>query len=544
MRMRTTTVADAAPVDDDSASLSFLTPLRYFSLYRLLMTSVLLAIVLGFAGDISFGRYNEMLFSRTALAYWGFALVTMLGADRVLPTSGGRLTLGVLADIVFLTVLTYASGGASSGLPFMHVVVLAFAALVGQGRLAVFYAAVASIAMLFEQSIQAITTVDDATTFVQVGTISIGFFATAIAVRLLARRVIANEVLARERGRDLAEQMRVNERVIRDMEDGVLVVDPDGRVTQANPQAHRLLDPTMPRPVTLADFSPALDDLLSGIVSADRERVMVLDLPARPAAVRVRCVPAGEQGGHLVFIEDLARLREQARQIKLAALGRLTASMAHEIRNPLSAITQAAELLQEERRAETQARLTRIICDNSQRLDRLVSDVLELGRRDRAEPELLDVAAYARGFVDELAMRDASVRSRVRIDAPASGAIWFDRGHLHQVLWNLVVNALRYASQGQESVRIIVRSEDDATLIEVLDDGPGIDVAVRTHLFEPFFTTHSKGTGLGLYIARELCEANGARLDFVDNSPGAHFRVRGMNRSWDGAWNVGDHNVS
>lgn len=170
--------------------------------------------------------------------------------------------------------------------------------------------------------------------------------------------------------------------------------------------------------------------------------------------------------------------------------------------------------------------------------------MLELGRRDRAEPELLDVAAYARGFVDELAMRDASVRSRVRIDAPASGAIWFDRGHLHQVLWNLVVNALRYASQGQESVRIIVRGEDDATLIEVLDDGPGIDVAVRTHLFEPFFTTHSKGTGLGLYIARELCEANGARLDFVDNSPGAHFRVRGMNRSWDGAWNVGDHNVS
>jgi len=545
MRMRTTTVADAASAaDDDGVSLSFLTPLRYFSLYRLLMTSVLLAIVLGFAGDISFGRYNEALFSRTALAYWAFALVTMLGADRVLPTSGGRLTLGVLADILFLTLLTYASGGASSGLPFMHVVVLAFAALVGQGRLAVFYAAVASIAMLFEQSIQAITTVDDATTFVQVGTISIGFFATAIAVRLLARRVIANELLARERGRDLAEQMRVNERVIRDMEDGVLVVDPDGRVRQANPQAHRLLDPAMPRPVTLADFSPALDDLLSGIASADRERVMVLDLPARPAAVRVRCVPAGEQGGHLVFIEDLARLREQARQIKLAALGRLTASMAHEIRNPLSAITQAAELLQEERRAETQTRLTRIICDNRQRLDRLVSDVLELGRRDRAEPELLDVAAYARGFVEELAMRDASVRSRVRIDAPASGAIWFDRGHLHQVLWNLVVNALRYASQGQESVRIIVRGEDDATLIEVLDDGPGIDIAVRTHLFEPFFTTHSKGTGLGLYIARELCEANGARLDFVDNSPGAHFRVRGMNRSWDGAWNVGDHNVS
>ncbi len=520
------------------------TPLRYFSLYRLLMTSILIAFVLGFPGQISFGDYNEALFSKTALAYWAFALLVTLGADRILPGAGGRLTLGVLADIVFLTMLTYASGGASSGLPFMHVVVLAFAALVGQGRLAVFYAAVASLAMLFEQTMQSITVNDAATSFVQVGTISIGFFATAIVVRLLARRVIANEALARERGRDLAEQVRVNERVIRDMEDGVLVVDPDGRVRQANPQARRLLDPPMPRPVTLADFSPALESLLSGAAAVDRERVMVLDLPGRPAAVRVRCVPAGGQGGHLVFIEDLARLREQARQIKLAALGRLTASMAHEIRNPLSAISQAAELLQEERRAETQARLTRIIVDNSHRLDRLVSDVLELGRRDRAEPELLDIAGYARTFVDELAMRDPSVRSRVRIDVPANGHIWFDRGHLHQVLWNLVGNALRYAGQGEESVRLILRAADDATFIDVLDNGPGIDSAARVHLFEPFFTTHSRGTGLGLYIARELCDANGATLDFVDNSPGAHFRVRGMNTSWDGAWNGEGQNVS
>jgi two-component system sensor histidine kinase PilS (NtrC family) len=542
MESRLTPGADALMAN--GASLSHLTPLRYFSLYRLLMTSVLLAFVLGNLGDNSFGRYNELLFSRTALTYWLFAVAILLGADRILPTAGGRLTLGVLSDILFLTILTYASGGASSGLPFMHVVVLAFAALVGQGRLAMFYAAVASLAMLFEQSMQAIMRADGATTFVQVGTISIGFFATAMVVRLLARRLIANEVLARERGRDLAEQIRVNERVIRDMEDGVLVVDLAGRVTQANPQARRLLDPAMPRPVTLADFSPVLDDLLSPLAAPDRERVMVLDLPARPAAVRVRCVPAGGQGGHLVFIEDLARLREQARQIKLAALGRLTASMAHEIRNPLSAITQAAELLREERRADTQARLTRIICDNSQRLDRLVSDVLELGRRDRAEPELLDVASYVQSFIEELAMRDTSVRSRVRIDVPVPGVIWFDRGHLHQILWNLVVNALRYASQGQEVVRIIVRSEHDATLIDVIDDGPGIDSTVRGHLFEPFFTTHSKGTGLGLYIARELCEANGARLDFVDNPSGTHFRVRGMNRRWDGAWNAADQNVN
>ena len=541
--MQTSPNAEALAMEDAAATLRS-TQLRYFSLYRLLMTSVLVGFVLVYPDQIIFGDYNERLFSRTALAYWAFAVIVMLGADRILRGIHARLTLGVLFDIIFLTVLTFASGGASSGLPFMHVVVLAFAALVGQGHLAVFYAAMASLAMLFEQSMQIITMSGSATSFVQVGTISIGFFATAIVVRLLARRVIANESLARQRGLDLLEQMRVNERVIRDMEDGVLVVEPDGRVRQANPQAHRLLEPDMPRPVTLADFSPALDEQLFREHGAVRERLIVLDLPSRPAAVRVRCVPAGEQGGYLVFIEDLARLREQARQIKLAALGRLTASMAHEIRNPLSAISQAAELLQEERRAETQARLTRIIGDNSQRLDRLVSDVLELGRRDRAEPELLDLHGSLCTFVDELAMRDPTVRSRVRIDAPEPGLIWFDRGHLHQVIWNLVVNALRYASPGEESVRLIIRAREDATLLDIIDDGSGIDSMARAHLFEPFFTTHSKGTGLGLYIARELSDANGATLEFVDNSGGAHFRLRGMNKSWDGAWNGGEQNVT
>ena len=510
--------------------------LRYFSLYRLVIASVLVALVYGVPGEISFGDYEGPLFSTVVRAYWLFAACMMAGLDRLLPTFDARLTAGVLSDILFLTLLTYAAGGVGSGLPFMHVVVLAFAALMGQGRLALFYAAVASLAMLFEQAMQWVNIGSDSARFVHVGTISIGYFATAIAVRLLARRVIANEALARDRGRDLAEQMRVNERVIRDMDDGVLVVDPGGHVRQANPQARRLLDPVMPRPVTLADYSPALAAAIDALADLSRERVFALDLPSRPAALRVRCVPAGEGGGHLVFIEDLARLREQAQQIKLAALGRLTASMAHEIRNPLAAISQAAELLADERRAETQARLTRIIADNALRLDRMVSDVLELGRRDRAEPELLDLVAYLRGFVEEYAMREPDVRSRVRIEGEGAALLLFDRGHLHQVMWNLLGNALRYASAAEGAVRITVHSDDDGTRMDIVDDGQGVPDNARTHLFEPFFTTHSRGTGLGLYIARELSDANGARLDFVDNSPGARFRLRGLNRSIEESW--------
>ena len=164
--MQTSPNAEAVAVEDAAATLRN-TQLRYFNLYRLLMTSVLVAFVLIYPDQIIFGNYSEGLFSRTALAYWAFAVIVMLGADRILRGMHARLTLGVLFDIVFLTLLTYASGGASSGLPFMHVVVLAFAALVGQGHLAVFYAAMASLAMLFEQSMQIITTSGSATSFVQ-----------------------------------------------------------------------------------------------------------------------------------------------------------------------------------------------------------------------------------------------------------------------------------------------------------------------------------------------------------------------------------------
>ncbi|WP_051079191.1 sensor histidine kinase [Methyloversatilis thermotolerans] len=514
----------------------WLTPLRYFNLYRLLISSVLLALVFGVPGEVSFDGYHGPLFARLAITYWLLAIGITLGADRLFKADA-RLPFGVLSDILFLTALTYAAGGIGSGLPFMHVVVLAFAALVGQGRLALFYAAVASLALLFQQALQWVAQEGDGGRFVQVGTISIGFFATAIAVRLLARRVIANEMLARERGRDLAEQIRVNERVIRDMDDGVLVVDPGGRVRQANPQARRLLDPDMPRPVMVADYSPALASALDALSAGTPERSFILDLPSRPAAVRVRCMPAGGAGGHLVFIEDLERLREQARQIKLAALGRLTASMAHEIRNPLAAITQAAELLAEERRAETQARLIRIIGDNSLRLDRMVSDVLELGRRDRAEPELLELCGWLRAFVEEYALRDPDLRRRVLLRADGEALLHFDRGHLHQVMWNMLGNALRYATRNDAAVCITVYALEHSTEIDIVDDGPGVPEGVRAHLFEPFFTTHSRGTGLGLYIARELCDANGATLDFVDNAPGARFRLRGMNRSTDERWN-------
>jgi two-component system sensor histidine kinase PilS (NtrC family) len=236
-------------------------------------------------------------------------------------------------------------------------------------------------------------------------------------------------------------------------------------------------------------------------------------------------------GEVLVFLEDVGRIREQAQQLKLASLGRLTASIAHEIRNPLSAIGHAGELLREERRGEMQDRLLRILNDNVIRLDRIVKDILELGRQNRADPELLRAEDFCADFLEEFAESEGASPQAITLEVRDAFLVWFDRSHLHQVLWNLVSNALRHSSRGPGAVRIVLQRGPGEGRVElhVMDDGPGIPETVREQIFEPFFTTHTQGTGLGLFIARELCATNGASLELAPSTGGAHFIVAGRN---------------
>jgi len=505
---------------------TFWRSLRFFSVYRLFIASLFLGAALVFGDTISLGTQDPPLFGRAAAIYLllGMAFfVTLLRRPRYFNL---QLSVQVAADIASLTVMMFASGGQKSGIAVLLLVVVASAGLVGQGRMTLFYAALASVAMLLEESWRALTREADPADFVRTGMICIAFFGTAIIARLLARRVVANENLARERGRQLDDQLRISERIIRDMEDGVLVVDGEGRVRLQNPRARALLDAEAADNAGLGTLSPALAERYRVWSAQDVETVEMLP-QERGQSLRVRYLPAAEAGGHsLIYLEDMERVQAQAQQLKLAALGRLTANMAHEIRNPLAAISHAAELLAEEERDPLHQRLGRIIHDNTRRLNRLVTEVLELGRRDRAQPEVLSWQAFLAGFLEEMALHDPSVSRRVAVGA-GDVELHFDRGHLYRVLWNLLGNALRHASAAEGAVRIEARAGPTARSVElhVVDDGPGVDPTLRNQVFEPFFTTHGAGTGLGLYIARELCEASGASLELLDGARGAHFRI-------------------
>lgn len=524
-------------LESQGVSDAYWTSLLYFSYYRVFLTSLLLSAVFFEPQLLDFVDPERLpLFRNITIFYWCATLCAILVRQRYRQRFSLQLSLQVAVDIFALVLLMHASSGLRSGLGVILLISLAAGGLVGQGRLVLFYAAVATISLLVQQTLFALHAgAFLATDFFQAGLFSTGFFASAISARLLARRVVANEELAFRRGVELLNQVRLSQRIIEDMQDGVLVVDVQGTVKQHNLRAETLLGLPSGFSGPLVAYSQALNDAYRDWRAGVGAALVLLHAGAAGKLLQARFVHAVEvdidQSDALIFLEDMDRLREQAQQLKLAALGRLTANIAHEIRNPLSAINHAAELLHEDEGSNP--RLLRIVLDNVQRLERIVRDVLEVGRRDRVNAELVALADFLPLFVTEFVGKAGVPEGVVALHCAPDLALRFDRSHLHQVLWNLLTNALRHCRQHEGSVQVLAQREGSKVAIHVRDDGPGIEASLREQVFEPFFTTHQHGTGLGLYIARELCESNAARLVLLNSDVGTDFCLIGE-------WRVSD----
>jgi two-component system sensor histidine kinase PilS (NtrC family) len=505
---------------------SFWTSLRYFNLYRISLAALFFTSSLVYGKELILGAHSIELFRYFAAAYLLLAVVLHGVIRNVRDHFDLQLSVQVSLDILAITLMMYASAGIRSGLGVMLLVSLTGAAIIAPRRLVYLYAALSTIALLLEQGYWVLTDDQPSANFLQPGLLAIGCFATAGVTSWLAQRVAANEALARARGRALATQTRVNQLVIEDMHDGVVVLDRDARVVQHNPQAQRLLGVERLLAADLTALLTGFDAFWRGWRSGGAA-ASTGDFDTRGRDLRLRLLDAAtEEEYSVLFIEDTTRERDQAQQLKLAALGRLTANIAHEIRNPLAAISHASELLDEDKSSTDLGRLTRIIHDNTRRLDRLVADVLQLNRRDRISAERISLAPWLAGFAAEFAANESLPAEHVALE-PAAREAWieFDREHLRQVMWNLLRNALRYARPEPRAVRLRIGAFGDRVELSVIDNGPGVPGAEQGQLFEPFFTTDSKGTGLGLYLARELCTANRAVLEYVDDLPGAHFRI-------------------
>ncbi|MEX0731067.1 MAG: ATP-binding protein [Aquisalimonadaceae bacterium] len=514
----------------DSHELYTWRPLRLLAVYRLLVAVILMFGSLSGLDSALLGADQPALFLQFSIGYFLFALLLLVTSLPISKFFVFQVCLHTLGDILILSLLIYAVGLEENGLgPLLLVAVAGGSIMVGL-RLAALFAAVASIALLFQHMLHYFRYDQLSVSYTQVGLLGLAMFVGALATSYLAKRARESTALAEKRGVDLANLQALNAHIVQRLHDGAVVVDGNNRIRLLNSAAWALMGRPDhgPEPV-LKDLSPSLGATLAtwrGNPTISPEAVHV----GEGAEVMPRCIPLGDKGGALLFLEDMAELRAQVQQAKLVSLGRLTASIAHEIRNPLSAITHAGQLLEEAELTSSDRRLLEIIHNQSQRLNGIIDSVLRMSRREQPARDTFVFKAWLREFADELSMQhDLQHLSLNLEDVPGELLVDCDPGHLNQVLNNLIRNAVEHGNMPKTSPTVIVsagRDNSGRPWVEVRDNGKGISAEHAEHLFEPFFTTASKGTGLGLYLARELCESNQARLALLTTAPvGACFRI-------------------
>lgn len=475
---------------------------------------------------------NSFVIATSLYFVFGLAAFGWIQQER-LPLPLAQTLLALLGgDIFFLGLAMIAGGSSGAPLPILLFPQLAASGWLLRTRTAFFHAALAAIVLLGLEAWRVLNGTIGAPQLFQTALISIGYFAMVGIAVVIGRYTKASEDLAAQRGIDVANLEHVNRLIIQDMQDGVLVVDLNGVVRGHNAQVTRLLGGfgRMRGGMRLSEFSTTLHDYWRRWNEDPSETLPPFKVESTQRLLRVRLVRIGSglNGGTLVYLEDLGRAQNEAQQMKLAAMGRLTASIAHEVRNPLSAINQAAQLLEEDGAVAPEgARLLSMIRNNAKRIDRIVGEVLQLNRRDRQQPEAIPLGDFVRSITEEIVQAEGIPARGIVIDVPDDLLVVFDRGHLSQIAWNLVRNAWQHCQKREGSISIAARAGymGDRVICELGDDGPGVPAEYRVHIFEPFFTTRPGGTGLGLYIARELADANGAALELLSRAPGASFRV-------------------
>ena len=467
----------------------------------------------------------------TAAIYLLFALLALTRTRRMPRRLTGSVSLCLGADVIAALLAALMMPAAHTGIAAMLVINIGAGALLLPPRLGGLFAALGALAML-AQSLAG--NGDVGRNLLESGLFGLAYFATAALCYALGTQMRASEALAERRGLDLANLSQVNELIIRRMKTGVLLVDDANHIHQINESAWMLLG------------SPALDKRDLGEVAPELSRRLYhwrgthkLDTTAIALAEGVpEVIPrftrlaANDESHVLIFLDDTSLVSRRAEQLTLTTLGRLSASIAHEIRNPLAAIRYSAQLLAESRAIpDADQRMVDIINNHCGRLNEIIENILQLSRRERSRPEALDLNGWVLAFVDEYKEANDLGSDALRaLLYPHAVEALADPQHLQQVVWNLVQNALRYGRLPDEPARVMVvarlASDDGPPLIEVIDRGPGIPPKVAAQIFEPFFTTHEYGTGLGLYLARQMCEANQATLEYVPVAGGGScFRI-------------------
>ena len=511
---------------------------RVYVAYRSLVSIVLLIMLVNPSTRALVGSLSPGLYTTAALVYLATSIPLVGSLSTRLNESQTLMLLVFLVDIVAITLLADSSGGMTSGLPALLVItVAASAVLISNRKLAMLVAAISVLAILLDTAWLILRDVLDIGSLFPAGLLGLLVFGVALMVQTIAHRLGRAEELARNRSSDLYNLQRLNEQIVQHMQTGILLVNNEGIVRVMNKSAMRLLTPE--RQITeqqggqLEDYCVQLADQFKQWEHSGWHRATPFTVAegGNPLIANFQELQPRVNHESLVFVEDYTPVTQHAQSLKLNSLGRLTASIAHEIRNPLGAISHAAQLLQESPDlAPSDSRMADIIQHHSERVNQIVESVMQISRREPPKPEQLLLESWLSAFVREY-LNALNRPAEVTIDCDYKELlIEFDPENLQRIFSNLLDNALRHSKQetGKETARIHI--DVDSTLhqyqINMIDNGSGVAFADRAKLFEPFFTTMSEGSGMGLYLCKELCQINNADLDYRPTGKGEScFRI-------------------
>ncbi|MGX5730561.1 sensor histidine kinase [Pseudoxanthomonas beigongshangi] len=509
--------------------------LYFFALYRTLEAALLAGLVFSPLSDLLGSQRHPNLGIGVTVSYLiASVLLLLVRSPRWMTVT---VVVGLAVDIAAAAVITHALPATTAGVAMMLLFnVAAGSLLIPSWRWAMAMIGLTVVAQFIEYGWTLFHDGDTERSLAEVMMFAISYLAVGYLSHQAGQRARRSEALADQRGAEVANLVEINELIIRRMRTGVLVVDADNHIKLANEAASLLLgdggeDASDGVGVLLTHTAPELARRLqrwrNGWQADDAPMQLSPDQPeVQPRFARL----LADSETSLIFLDDATVVSRRAESLTLAALGRFSASLAHEIRNPLAAINYAVQLLEESRQIiDGDRRLLQIIHQQCQRTNGIVESVLGLARRERASPEHVDLNTFVRRFIDEY-QQSLSIETDTleAVIGPRPVPALVDLRHLQQVVTVLVQNAMNYGRLPGESARVRVRvfQADHRPMIDVMDRGPGIPEAVAAQLFRPFFTTSEHGTGLGLYIARELCRANQATLEYVPvPGGGSCFRI-------------------
>ena len=498
-------------------------PLQLYSIYRLILAGTLTTIGLTERSFAQLGSFQPTLFDATALVYLLVTLIGVFLAHFRWPNFVDQVYLHTGIDIMLLLILVYANGGLHSGLDLLFALPIILANVLRPGQYSLLLAALSAIALLSIQVYLQNRLHMGSSELSHAGLLTFFILVISWKVGAWLQQASKTAALAKKRGQDSASLSQLNQSILDQLHMNPRAWDMLGQPDHWRSQPLKLLAPELN--IHLQHW---FKHTCPKVVSYDIKHWQTTELNFRLSQLGSR-----DRGAALVYLEDITEQREKQQGVKMASLGQLTANIAHEIRNPLGAISHAAQLLSESPVLDkADNRMVQIIQSNSKRMNVTIESVLNLSRKKNPNKENINLQHWLNDFVHDFSMQSGLDGSQMSaLIVPKNAEVHFDATHFHQVLWNLCRNAVKYACEEISELKLMIncslRPKTKTMMLNVIDNGVGIPEENQQRLFEPFFTTSStQGTGLGLFMARELCLTNNAYLEYIKlPAGGSCFRV-------------------